>query len=489
MSFNLNMIVFARVLGTPKLAKFLALTLLFFLFHSHAQFQCPTLTSPINGDTQVPVNTDVSWNVVGGINGYSVSLGTTEGASDILNSRSAALVNSLMPKVGLPENTKIFVTISLFLEDGTFVTCPSESFTTEDVTTPPNCTRLNNPLANAESAGLGQSLVWDYSATATGYRIIIGTTEGGEELVSETDVGNVLTYDTSENFPENTEIFVRIIPYNENGDGQSCLEEKFTTGDSNIDCEMFRPKNTIPKTFGLCGENSVITITSDDIAEGVRWYKTNDDGTEVLISEEKLITITNIGQYRLEVYNNISILGDNMECGNSEYFSVVYSEVAIVESITVTDDTIGVRLELLINGAGDYEFALDREAGPYQDSNIFSSVTKGNHLIYIRDKNGCGVLQYQFDQTVSLDDFPNFFSPNGDGINEYWQFSPLSDTYSNLDFIFIYDRYGMLLSQVNPMSLGWDGTFNGKMMPSSTYWFKAISKGGGGVQGYFSLIR
>ncbi len=115
--------------------------ILFFGLICSAQFECPRIEVPLNGATDVSVDTQVTWNKVGGINGYSVSLGTSPGASDILNSRSAALVNFLRPTAGLPDNTEIFVTISLFLEDGKFVTCPSESFTTVDITTPPECTK------------------------------------------------------------------------------------------------------------------------------------------------------------------------------------------------------------------------------------------------------------------------------------------------------------------------------------------------------------
>ncbi|NGZ90128.1 T9SS type B sorting domain-containing protein, partial [Psychroflexus maritimus] len=34
------------------------------------------------------------------------------------------------------------------------------------------------------------------------------------------------------------------------------------------------------------------------------------------------------------------------------------------------------------------------------------------------------------------------------------------------------DRYGKLLKQLSPSSEGWDGTYNGKPMPSNDYWFK-----------------
>ncbi len=443
----------------------------------------------MNGATDVAVDTEVSWNTVGGIDGYSVSLGTTPGASDILNSRSAALVNFLVPTSGLPDNTEIFVTISLFLPDGTFVTCPTESFTTVDITTPPGCTNLSGPIANTKNVKPGENITWAYAPTATGYRLTIGTSQDGSDILPETDLGNVLRYDPPDKLTANSEIFVTIVPYNENGVAENCIEQRFMTGDSNIDCELFRPEIGLPESFGLCQANSEITISSDDAGEGFRWYKVNDDGTESLISETRTITVSDIGQYRYEAYNDVSVFGDNAECASSAYFSIVPSEAATVKDVEVYRDASGINLTVLVSGAGNYEFSLDKEDGPFQDNNVFSSVSAGDHFIYIRDKNGCGTIEYVFVQTITKGDFPKFFTPNGDGINDYWQFSPLYDTVANLDTIAIFDRYGKLLAQLSPESRGWDGGFNGKPLPSSTYWYKAVVKNGDEVQGYFALKR
>ena len=34
------------------------------------------------------------------------------------------------------------------------------------------------------------------------------------------------------------------------------------------------------------------------------------------------------------------------------------------------------------------------------------------------------------------------------------------------------DRYGKLLKQLDPNGAGWDGTYNGTLLPSTDYWFK-----------------
>ena len=42
--------------------------------------------------------------------------------------------------------------------------------------------------------------------------------------------------------------------------------------------------------------------------------------------------------------------------------------------------------------------------------------------------------------------------------------------------VYVYDRYGKLLKQLDETSLGWDGTFNGRNLPSADYWFKLTYK-------------
>lgn len=463
-------------------------TIILLGYFGSAQLQCPKIDNPVNGDTDVPVDTQVSWNVVGGIDGYSVSLGTTEGGSDILNSRSAALVNFLTPVVGLPDNTEIFVTISLFLDDGTFITCPSEKFTTVDVMTPPNCTTLNQPLPGAEDVNSGEELVWDYAPTATGYKLSIGVTEMGEELLAETDIGNNLSYRPVENLPLNTRLFITITPYNENGDAQSCSFQTFTTGASNIDCDQFRPETNMPEVIGLCKGSSTVIVSTDDRAQGFRWYRI-EEGSEVLFSEEEAVTISAVGEYRYEAYNSVSLFGDTSECTRIHSFSVVDSEIATIEEVKAERGRFGINIEVITSGIGNYEYALDTIEGPYTDSAIFTSIAEGNHNIFVRDKNGCGISEYFFVQSIARKDFPVFFTPNNDGINDYWQFTPMNGVIANLKMIFIFDRYGNLLSQLVPESIGWDGTVNGKAMPSSTYWYKATSVYDETIEGYFALKR
>jgi len=120
-------------------------------------------------------------------------------------------------------------------------------------------------------------------------------------------------------------------------------------------------------------------------------------------------------------------------------------------------------IQAVATGNSTYEFSLDN--GPWQLDGEFTDVSGGDHVVYVRDVNGCGILA----QNVLVIDYPKYFTPNGDGNHDTWNITGIDTQPAAV--IYIYDRYGKLLKQLSPTSPGWDGTFNGNRMPSSDYWF------------------
>jgi len=54
-------------------------------------------------------------------------------------------------------------------------------------------------------------------------------------------------------------------------------------------------------------------------------------------------------------------------------------------------------------------------------------------------------------------------------VNDYWIIVGLDKEINTK--IHIFDRQGKLIKQISPASKGWDGTYNGNLMPSTDYWF------------------
>ena len=134
----------------------------------------------------------------------------------------------------------------------------------------------------------------------------------------------------------------------------------------------------------------------------------------------------------------------------------------------------------------DYLYRIDD--GPLQTSNVFTGVGPGSHVGYAVDVEGCGEVGDPF----GIIDYPRFFTPNGDGYNDTWNIIGIDGQPAAK--IYIFDRYGKLLKQLSPTGNGWDGTFNGRVLPSDDYWFSVefVEPADGSIQEFranFTLKR
>ena len=175
------------------------------------------------------------------------------------------------------------------------------------------------------------------------------------------------------------------------------------------------------------------------------------------------IVATAAGTYTVTVSN---ANGDG--CFNTASITIDSSSPPFTYSASVTtvafaEDHV---IEATATGNGVYQFSLD--GGPFQDSGIFTGVEPGLHYVTIRDVNGCGEVVVE----VCVIDYPKYFTPNADGYHDTWNI--IGGQCGNITELYIFDRYGKLLKQLDPNGNGWDGTYNGNMMPATDYWFKLI---------------
>lgn len=199
-------------------------------------------------------------------------------------------------------------------------------------------------------------------------------------------------------------------------------------------------------------------------------WSTGENTSEIQVNEVGTYTVT---------------VTDINGCSNTRTITIVPSNIATIESIDVIDATSNNIITVNVSGEGDYEYALDNINGPYQDENVFENVSPGLHTVYIRDKNDCGIVE----DNVSVIGFPKFFTPNGDEHNATWQVYGINTPNQVNSKIYIFDRYGKLITKLDPQGPGWDGTYNGNNMPSNDYWFYVILQDGREFRSHFALKR
>ncbi|HEY9197702.1 MAG TPA: gliding motility-associated C-terminal domain-containing protein, partial [Mucilaginibacter sp.] len=119
-------------------------------------------------------------------------------------------------------------------------------------------------------------------------------------------------------------------------------------------------------------------------------------------------------------------------------------------------------------------------------------VTGDQDIVYqlkITDKsNGC-VNHSQVAVKVSpVINVSNTFTPNGDGVNDYWEIKGLVAYESST--VDVYNRYGQALFHSVGYPKPWDGTYQGKQLPSGTYYYIVNTKVNNIVlSGYVVILR
>ncbi len=81
---------------------------------------------------------------------------------------------------------------------------------------------------------------------------------------------------------------------------------------------------------------------------------------------------------------------------------------------------------------------------------------------------------------------PKFFTPNGDNFNDNFRPEGI-ETFTNFE-IRIFDRTSKLIAQSKNKNYSWNGTYNGRPLPASDYWY-VLKVGENLFKGHFALKR
>ncbi|MDT0293891.1 choice-of-anchor L domain-containing protein [Mesonia ostreae] len=230
-------------------------------------------------------------------------------------------------------------------------------------------------------------------------------------------------------------------------------------------------------SFSFCGENNSVEINSGVIGNLSNYSFLWDNGAttpEITVSED--------GTYEVSITQETQINGFTYSCSVTNSISVTASEKAII-SHNLLGDFGEYQLEIIAAGIGDYTYAVNSSVGPYTSNPIFE-VNSGKHTIYVKDENGCGISFKE----IYVIGYMKFFTPNQDGANDRWRLLGTDRNNRHIKRIVIFDRFGKMLQVLSPYD-SWDGSNNGKNLPSNEYWFRIELLDGSNFKSHFTLKR
>ncbi|NIF07868.1 gliding motility-associated C-terminal domain-containing protein [Chryseobacterium sp. Tr-659] len=169
------------------------------------------------------------------------------------------------------------------------------------------------------------------------------------------------------------------------------------------------------------------------------------------------ITASKAGQYSVTISNGVC----------SKEFKTEVIKAVIPEIIKVDYNDKGTMILTATNPSnGILEYSVDNGIN-WQSSNVFNNVPK-NKVIAIR-------VRVKYTSCVGFLEFftfvmKNVITPNGDNVNDIIDFSGVIN-YKDFSGQ-VFDRYGRLIFKAEKIRPYWDGYFQGKKLPTSTYWYQ-----------------
>ncbi len=145
---------------------------------------------------------------------------------------------------------------------------------------------------------------------------------------------------------------------------------------------------------------------------------------------------------------------------------IVYFSIKPVLSFGFTDSVFCEAPNLNF----DFSFWAANTTFTWEDkSNLPDRKIKKPGLYWVVAQNACGKdstwLNIKVDELGCRLYFPTAFSPNGDGINDFWK--PQGQVIEWVELV-IYDRWGEIIYKGDPIK-GWDGAVRDKIVPDGVY--------------------
>jgi gliding motility-associated-like protein len=267
-----------------------------------------------------------------------------------------------------------------------------------------------------------------------------------------------------------------------------------------IDPNILNPLNPTENELVICNtasESIELLLNTTVNLSNLEFEWTFPDGSTNVTSFPEN-NVSDEGVYSVSVYNILNKTCEFSDIFKVSRYTINEPQLSFFEITSGTKSNAIKLLDILDEsdfGPNNYEFSLEDEDGntihQYQDYCNFNGLTGGFYKLYIRDEAQCDEKFI----IIPVLYFPTFITPNSDGYNDTWEVKGIDLDEYNLDLtkLYIFNRYGKLLGSLS-LDQSWDGTFNGRPLEATDYWYKVdlVKKSGEVFQpimGHFSLLK
>jgi len=258
-------------------------------------------------------------------------------------------------------------------------------------------------------------------------------------------------------------------------------------------------------TFALVDTTLIQSNTCDQQAAGVfSNLLSGQDGCDSLVIEtityippdSTWISGTTCLPADAGTFIEVQMNGQGCDSFIIETILLIPSDTTILTGETCDPATVGVHTQLLTNNGGCDSLVIETIALLPSDTTIqqqFTCIPQDTGFLAQIYTNvyGCDSLLWIITSLAPPDSclvpvihreffIPNIFSPNGDGINDYFYISSHPEAVTNIPLLRIYDRWGGLVFegidlQPNRPEDGWDGNVKGEPInPAVFTWVAEI---------------
>ncbi|MFK7749302.1 MAG: T9SS type B sorting domain-containing protein [Kordia sp.] len=294
-----------------------------------------------------------------------------------------------------------------------------------------------------------------YEADVNGEILITNLSEGIYEFIMVVDTINSCTDGIGELEIEGVALMLNSMITSPSGCGINDGAITFQGAAANTDYTV---------SYVLNGTTETITVTSN--ASGDIEINNLQAGnyTSIIIEETATSCIINLGAILIEdpVFN-LSLLTMNPSSCDINDGSIIFQGAIpnTIYTVSYELNSIPNMLSILADDQGNIVIE-------NLDFGLYTNITiEQNNLECVAMFSVAELLCEDEAETERCFRIRNFFTPNNDSFNDTWY---LEDVQGCDYLVYIYNRYGKLLTILTPNYPQWDGSYNGQALPSSDYW-------------------